>query len=37
MLIMQVTIYNYGLLRSWTRENNPHKLTILDVHRLRWP
>jgi len=19
------------------RENNPHKLTILDVHRLRWP
>ena len=19
------------------RENNPHKLTILDVHPLRWP
>jgi len=19
------------------KENNPHKLTILDVHRLRWP
>ena len=19
------------------RENNPHKLIILDVHRLRWP